>query len=382
MPGSSFGTIFKVTTFGESHGRAVGVIVEGVPPNIEICEAEIQVDMDRRRPGQSKVSTPRKESDKIEIVSGVFDGKTMGPPVTLMIRNNNQEPSAYLDIKHKFRPGHADFSYFTKYGLRDWRGSGRASGRETAARVAAGSVAKKVLQHYGVSVVGFSREIAGIKAKSVDYDIIETPENIVRTPDLSVMDEMIERIQAAQKDENSVGGVVEVHVRNCPPGLGDPVFDKLEAKLAHGVMSIGAIKGFEVGIGFDCVGMFGHEFNDEFYMEDGRIRTKSNNSGGINGGISNGEDIIIRAAVRPPASIATEQDTVTVDKKDDTIEVHGRHDPCITPRAVPVVEAMVAITILDSLLFQEMYKQHRPSEEEMIEFMQKEWGGGSGNEQM
>ena len=380
MPGSSFGRIFKVTTFGESHGRAIGCIVEGMPPNIPLHEDDIQVDLDRRRPGQSKVSTPRKETDTVEILSGVFDGLTTGSPIAMIIRNRNQEPSAYLDIKHKFRPGHADFSFLTKYGIRDWRGSGRASGRETATRVAAGALAKKILAHHGGRVVGFSSEIDGIKGESVDYDVIETPENIVRCADKKVMDEMIKRIEEARDDEDSVGGVVEVHALNMPSGLGDPVFDKMEARLAHAVMSIGAVKGFEVGIGFDCVDMRGSEFNDEFYMEDGRVRTRTNQSGGILGGISTGEDIIIRAAIRPPASIAKKQKTVNVDHKDDDIEVHGRHDPCITPRAVPVVEAMVAIALADALLIQQIYQQYHPPQDEIAEFMKKEWGGGSGNE--
>ncbi len=376
MPGSSIGKIFRVTTFGESHGRAIGVIVEGVPPNLELTEDDIQYDLDRRRPGQSKVSTPRKETDTVEIVSGVFDGRTMGPPVAMLIRNRNADPSAYADFKHKFRPGHADYTYLAKYGIRDWRGSGRASGRETACRVAAGAVAKKVLAQFGVKIVAFSAEIAGVKATKVDYDQIE--ENIVRTADADVADAMIAKIDAAREAENSVGGVVEVRVHGCPVGLGDPVFDKLEALLSHAIMSVGAIRGIEFGAGFEVRDMLGSQYNDEFYTDGDRTRTRTNNAGGILGGISSGEDIVIRAAIRPPASIAQEQKTVTVDGNEESIEVHGRHDPCIVPRVVPVVEAMVAMVLADCLLVQQIYQQHHPSHEDTANFLKKDWPNQEG----
>jgi chorismate synthase len=357
MPGSSIGRLFRVTTFGESHGPAIGALIEGVPPNMPLTEAEIQKELNRRRPGQSKVATPRDEKDKVEIISGVFDGRCMGPPVALLIRNQNMDSSAYIAFKDKFRPGHADWSYQVKYGVRDWRGSGRASGRETACRVAAGAVAKKVLAAHGVSIVGYSLEIAGVRAQQFLYDEIEN--NIVRSPDPDVAEEMIARIEAAKAEEDSVGGIVEVVVRGCPPGLGDPVFDKLEARLAQAVMSIGAVKGFEMGSGFAGVKLKGSQFNDPFVMADGKVRTKTNHSGGILGGIATGEEIVLRCAVRPPASIAKTQQTINLSRQPDSIEVHGRHDPCIVPRAVPVVEAMVALTLADCLLIQLMY-QHNP----------------------
>lgn len=345
MSGSSFGKNFTVTTFGESHGAAIGVIVDGVPAGLELCEADVQKDLDRRRPGQSGVSTPRNESDTVEILSGVFEGRTMGPPVAMLIRNRNQDPGAYDQIKDKFRPGHADFGFQTKYGVRDWRGSGRASGRETACRVAAGAVARKILERDGVSLVAFAREIAGVRAETVDYDAIER--NIVRTADANAAPAMIERIQAAKAAENSVGGIIELHIHGCPAGVGEPVFDKLQAVLAHALMSIGAVKGIEVGVGFAAARMTGLEYNDEFVMDNGRVRTATNHCGGILGGISTGEPIIVRLAIRPPASIGAEQKTVTADGQATSIQTHGRHDPSIVPRAVPVVEAMAAIALAD-----------------------------------
>ncbi len=357
MPGSSIGRIFRVTTFGESHGVAIGAIVEGVPPGLELCEADIQRELDRRRPGQSKVSTPRDEKDRVEILSGLFEGRTMGPPIALVIRNLNIDPSAYVPFKEKFRPGHADYSYQVKYGVRDWRGSGRASGRETACRVAAGAIAKKLLARHGVRLAGYSLEIAGVRAQTVDEAAVET--NIVRSPDPAVVEAMVARIEAAKAAHDSVGGVVEVVAHGVPPGLGDPVFDKLNARLAHAVMSIGAVKGFEIGVGFGCTGMRGSEYNDAFFMEAGQVRTRTNHAGGILGGISTGADLVVRAAIRPPASIAKKQATINRAGEDDSIEVTGRHDPCIVPRAVPVVEAMVAIVLADCLLLQEAYAHER-----------------------
>lgn len=374
MSGNSIGKLFTVTTFGESHGSGIGVIIDGIPPFMELSEADIQQDLNRRRPGQSKVSTPRDEKDKVEILSGVFDGRTMGPPVAMLIRNQNQDPSAYLNIKHKFRPGHADYGYYCKYGVRDWRGSGRASGRETACRVAAGAVAKKILAQRGVTITGFSREIGGIRAESVDLSIIE--DNIVRTADPSVVQPMIESIEAAGKSGNSVGGILEVVIQGCPAGLGDPIFDKLEAKIGQAFLSVGSVKGVEFGAGFAIAKMTGKEYNDEYAVNEGTVVTETNNSGGITGGISTGNNIVVRAAIRPPASIEQKQQTINVDGEEDEIQVFGRHDPCIVPRAVPVLEAMAAIVLADALLIQDAYEKYKCTEDEAAEFMKKEWQAG------
>ena len=373
MSGNTIGEIFKVTTFGESHGRGIGVIVDGIPPYMELCEADVQKDLNRRRPGQSKVSTPREEKDQVEILSGVFEGRTMGPPVAMLIRNQNQDPSAYTDIKHKFRPGHADYGYYAKYGVRDWRGSGRASGRETACRVAAGAIAKKILAERGVTITGFSREIDGIRAETMDLSIIE--DNIVRTCDPAVAEAMIEAIEAAGKAGDSVGGILEVHIKGCPIGLGNPIFDKLEAKLGQAFLSVGAVKGVEFGAGFDIATMKGSEYNDAFSASGDAVSTDTNNCGGIIGGISTGGDIVIRAAIRPPASIEKSQRTINVDKGEEDIQVFGRHDPCIVPRAVPVLEAMAAIVLVDAMLIQDAYDKYKCSEREAAEFMKREYQG-------
>jgi chorismate synthase len=360
MPGNSIGRVFIITTYGESHGTAVGVIVDGAPPGLSLSEQDIQQELDRRRPGQSTVTTPRFEKDRVEILSGVFEGKTTGTPISLFIRNENVDSSAYEHYRELFRPGHADFTYLKKYGRRDWRGSGRASGRETAARVAAGAVAKKALSELGIRICGYALEIASIRAETINLDAIE--KNIVRCPDNSKVGRMIQKIEEARNNGDSVGGVVELLVTGCPPGLGDPVFDRLDAVLAHAVMSIAAVKSFEVGCGMNASRMRGSEYNDPFIIKNRRVRTETNNAGGILGGISTGEDILLRAAVRPPASISKLQKTVTVDGKTATIQVSGRHDPCIVPRIVPVVEAMVAVTILDCLLVQGMYKSYAPGQ--------------------
>lgn len=367
MAPNSIGVLFRVTTFGESHGPAIGVVVDGVPPYMELGEDDVQKELNRRRPGQSSVSTPRKESDTVEIISGVFKGRTMGTPVAMIIRNRNHDSSAYDAIKHKYRPGHADFGYTAKYGVRDWRGSGRASGRETASRVAAGAVARKLLAAQNITVIGFARAIAGIQAQSVVYSAIE--QNIVRTADAAAAESMIQKIDEARAAGDSVGGIVEVHVKGCPPGLGNPVFDKLHATLGHAILSIGAVKGVEFGVGFDCAGMRGSEYNDEFMVEQGRVRTKTNACGGILGGISTGEDIVIRAAIRAPASIALQQNTATVDNTPDTIQTFGRHDPCVVPRAIPVVEAMVAISLADMLLQHNAYEKYRCSPQQLRDFI-------------
>jgi chorismate synthase len=353
MTGSSFGRIFRITTFGESHGKGIGVIIDGMPPKVSISEADIQVELDRRRPGQSRITTSRSEPDTVEILSGVFEGLSTGTPLGLFISNRGSRSGDYVPIKDVYRPGHADYTYQQKYGIRDWRGSGRASGRETAARVAAGAVAKKVLLEESIKIVAFTREIGGIAAKTVSFSEIER--NIVRSPDGDAAIRMIDSIESVKSQGDSVGGIVEVLVQNIPPGLGDPVFDKLEALLAHAIMSIGAVRGVEVGSGFGAAKMRGSEYNDSLYLEEGRIRTETNNAGGILGGITTGEDIVLRAAVRPTGSISKPQQTVSIDNRETSIEVQGRHDPCIVPRIIPVIESMTAITILDCLLQQTAY---------------------------
>ncbi len=369
MSANSFGSLFRVTTFGESHGPAIGAVVDGVPPNLELNETDIQRELDRRRPGQSSVSTPRSESDTVEILSGVFNGRTMGPPVAMLIRNRNQNSTAYDDIKMKFRPGHADYGYTVKYGLRDWRGGGRASGRETACRVAAGAIAKKVLACHGIQITGFAARIGPVAAQGIDYAVIE--KNIVRTADAEAADAMIAAIESAKANGNSLGGIVELHVNSVPAGLGDPVFDKLEAVIAHALMSVGAVKGIEFGAGFASAAMSGKEYNDEFFMDGGQVKTRTNNCGGIIGGISTGNRITIRMAIRPTGSISIEQQTVDIQHNATAIETHGRHDPCIVPRVIPVLEAMAAIALADALLQQLAYGHFRCSQEEGIDFVRE-----------
>ncbi len=350
MPGNTFGQLFKITTFGESHGAANGVILEGVPPNIPLNAKDIQVELDRRRPGQSKITTQRAEGDKVEILSGIFDAKTTGTPIALLIRNQNQHSKDYDNIKNAFRPGHADYTYLKKYGIRDYRGGGRASGRETAARVAAGAVAKKILSARDIQVIAYTLAVENTYAQKIDFAVIE--KNEVRAPDMKAADIMIEKIKKARKDGDSLGGIVEAVVKGCPPGLGDPVFDKLTAQLSHGLLSIGAIRGIEFGAGFGAAKMKGSEHNDLFTICDGKISTQTNHAGGILGGISSGEDILLRVAIKPPSSIAKPQETVNTSKEPVTIHIQGRHDPCICPRIVPVVEAMIALTLVDALLIQ------------------------------
>lgn len=347
---NSFGRVFTVTTFGESHGSGLGAIIDGVPPKVPISAEDIQKELDRRRPGQSGTSSRRKEPDRVEILSGVFEGVTTGTSIALLVRNKDARSKDYETIRDLYRPGHADYTYDTKFGVRDWRGGGRASGRETVARVAAGAVAKKILEGEGITVRGYALEIAGVKAEAIDYSEIE--KNPVRSPDGARARLMKSEIDRAHKEGDSVGGIVQVVVTGCPPGLGEPVFDKLDALLAHAVMSIGGVKGVEVGCGFESSRMRGSSYNDPFYSEGGRIRTSTNNCGGIIGGISTGEEIVLKAAVHPTPSIALQQDTVTRDGEKARVTVSGRHDPCIVPRAVPVVEAMVALTIVDCVLLQ------------------------------
>ena len=356
MPGSLFGRILTITTFGESHGPAIGVVVDGTPPGLAVSAEDIQKELDRRRPGQSAITSPRAEKDKVEILSGIFDGITTGVPIALLIRNEDKRSADYDNLKDLIRPGHADWTYAAKYGLRDWRGSGRASGRETAARVAAGAIAKKVLAARGVGILGYSREIAGVRAGMVDPAEIER--NMARSPDAEAAVQMIARIEQAKAEGDSVGGIVEVVASGCPAGLGDPVFDKLEALLAHAVMSVGAARGVEVGSGFEAARMRGSQFNDQPYNEGGRMKTRTNNAGGIAGGISNGMDIVVRVAMRPPASISRPQQSIDANGEPVTVRIEGRHDPCIVPRAVPVLEAMVALVLADCLLLQQAYRSH------------------------
>jgi len=351
MPGSSFGTHLHLTTFGESHGPGVGVVIDGVPPLIALTEADIQVELDRRRPGQSSVTTPRQEDDRVEILSGVFEGQTTGAPIALLIRNANQRSTDYSNIKDVFRPGHADYTFHHKYGIRDYRGGGRSSGRETAARVAAGAIAKKFLKSIGVTITSYTLSVGPIKADVVDLNEIER--NIVRCPDPNKAVEMIQLIESARDEGDSVGGVIETVVTGTPIGLGDPVFDKLDARLAHAMLSIGTTKGIEFGDGFAATLNRGSQNNDAFIINGDSVTTATNHSGGILGGISNGEPILFRVAIKPASSISKAQSTVTVDNETEVIEVHGRHDPCICPRVVPVIEAMTALTVMDSWLIQQ-----------------------------
>ena len=343
MSGNVFGTIFRITTFGESHGKAVGVVVEGVTPGLDLSEADIQKELDKRKPGQSEVSTSRKERDTVQILSGVFEGKTTGTPLTMIIFNEDADSKSYENIKNLFRPGHADYTYYKKYGIRDYRGGGRSSGRETAARVAAGAVAKKMLLKTGIKITAYVTKAAGIECN--ERDLAEIEKNIVKACDAKTAKAIVERILKLKEDGNSAGGVVECKISGVPAGLGEPVFDKLDADIAKAMLSIGSVKGIEFGLGFKSADITGKENNDQM-DKNGFI---SNNAGGILGGISTGKDIIFRIAVKPTASIASEQKTIDINGDEVVCKTEGRHDPCICPRIVPVVEAMAAIVIVDHL---------------------------------
>ena len=347
MSGSSFGKLFKITTWGESHGRGLGVVIEGCPAGLPIKESDIQLELNRRRTGQSKVTTTRKEGDQIQIMSGVFKGKTTGTPISLLVENEDADSSKYELIKDLYRPGHADYTYDMKYGFRDYRGGGRSSARETVGRVAAGAIAKKLLARERIKIIGFTRQVGKHIAKNIDYREIE--KNIVRCPDNKIAEKMINSIMRARKKGDSLGGVVEVIAKGVPAGLGEPVFDRLDADLAKAVMSMPAVKGVEIGVGFQSAIMTGSECNDVFAMKNKKVITTTNNAGGILGGISNGMDIVIRLVVKPTSSINKAQDTVTQQGKKAEIRVEGRHDPCVATRAVPIAEAMVAITLIDHL---------------------------------
>ena len=353
--GNTFGRAYRVTTWGESHGDAVGVTVDGCPPGLPLSIDVIQKELDRRRPGQSEISTQRRETDQAEILSGVFEGVTLGTPISIGVWNRDAKSKDYEYMRRVFRPSHADYTYQAKYGVRNWKGGGRASARETIGRVAAGAIAKQFLKsEFNIEIVGYVKQIwklrADVDPESVTLDEVES--NIVRCPDQDVAVRMIERIKEARKDGDSLGGIVEAVARNVPPGLGEPVFDKLDADLAKGMLSLPACKGFEVGSGFGGTLMTGSEHNDPFYREGGRIRTRTNNSGGTQGGISNGENIIVRAAFKPTATIVREQETVDEDGTPVAMHGRGRHDPCVLPRAVPIVESMLALVLMDHALRQ------------------------------
>ncbi len=349
--GNLYGTLFKISTFGESHGLAIGAVIDGCPAGLEIDEPFIQAELNRRKPGQSKITTQRKEDDTFKILSGVFEGKTTGAPIAIVIENQDQRSKDYSHIENTFRPSHADFTYQEKYGIRDHRGGGRSSARETAARVAAGAIAKLLLRKYRVEINAFVSQVGELKAPHyTSLDLTKTEENIVRCPDAVTAEKMIALIDQVRLERDTVGGAVTCVIKNTPVGLGEPVFDKLHAELGKAMLSINAVKGFEYGSGFEGVQLRGSQHNDEFYVDEGRVRTKTNHSGGIQGGISNGEDIYFNVAFKPVATIMQDQHTVDKDGNDAIVSGKGRHDPCVVPRAVPIVEAMAALVLVDFLL--------------------------------
>lgn len=357
--GSTTGQIFRVTTWGESHGGGVGVVVDGCPARLPISLREIQTDLDRRRPGQSRITTQREESDEAHILSGIFEGKTLGTPISILVWNKDTKPEDYADIKNAFRPSHADYTYQAKYGIRNWMGGGRASARETVGRVAAGAIARKLLKvRAKIEIIAYVKRVQSIEA-SVNPSKVKRSDverNIVRCPDKATAEKMIRLIEKIRKGGDSAGGIVELVARNVPVGLGEPVFDKLEADLAKALMSLPASKAFEIGSGIAGTYMLGSEHNDPFVKRRGRIRTRSNRSGGVQGGISNGEDLIVRVAFKPTATIMKPQQTVDAKGRKVTLAARGRHDPCVLPRAVPMVEAMVALVLADHLLRQTTQK--------------------------
>lgn len=348
--GNSFGTLFRISTWGESHGGGIGVVIDGCPPRLPLSEEDIQFELDRRRPGQSDITTPRKESDTAKIVSGVFEGRTLGTPIAIYVPNGDQRPSAYSEMKDKFRPSHADFTYQTKFGIRNHEGGGRSSARETIGRVAAGAIAKKIL-HLAAKVEtrAYITRVHDIEMPSIgEFPTLEAVEaSPVRCPHPETAEKMVERIRAMRSEGNSVGGIIECRIRNLPVGLGVPVFDRLEADLAKAMLSIPATKGFEVGSGFEGSKLTGSEHNDTFVNKDGKIGTSSNRSGGVQGGISNGEELVFRVAFKPTATIIQNQHTVDKDGNETELMGRGRHDPCVVPRAVPIVESMASLVLID-----------------------------------
>ncbi|NPV10319.1 MAG: chorismate synthase [Ignavibacteria bacterium] len=353
MAGNSFGNFFRIMTFGESHGKMIGVVIDGLKPNLEIDISEIQRELDRRRPGQSSVTTQRKESDTVQVVSGIFEGKTTGTPICMIIKNEDYRTSDYENIKNIFRPGHGGYTFLKKYGIYDYRGGGRTSGRETAARVAAGAVAKQLLKKRGIKILAYTKQIGDISIQSFDENEIE--KNPVRCPDKNAALKMIDLIEKVKREGDSVGGVIEIKVQGLPAGYGEPVFDKLEADFAKALMSIGAVRGFEIGSGFKSAEMKGSECNDQFRInqETGEVETITNHSGGVQAGISNGAEIIMRIAVKPTSSISKKQRSVTYNGQEVEFQIEGRHDPCICPRIVPVAESMTALVLIDHILMQE-----------------------------
>lgn len=349
--GNTFGQLFRITTFGESHGPAIGVTIDGCPAGLIIDESFIQGELDRRKPGQSKITTQRKEDDTFQILSGVFEGKSTGTPIALVIHNQDQRSKDYSHIAETFRPSHADYTYEAKWGNRDYRGGGRSSARETAARVAAGAIAKALLHQYGIAISAYVSRVGQISAPHYsELDLSQTESNIVRCPHPETAEKMIELIDQVRLDRDTIGGIVTCVIKNTPVGLGEPVFDKLHADLGKAMLSINAVKGFEYGSGFEGVTLRGSQHNDEFFKEGERIRTKTNYSGGIQGGISNGEDIYFNVAFKPVATIMQDQSTVDKAGNETTVSGKGRHDPCVLPRAVPIVEAMAALVLADFLL--------------------------------
>lgn len=357
MSGNSFGTLYKLTSFGESHGKAVGGVIEGVLPGTLIDEDFVQSELDRRRPGQSAITTPRDEKDKVEFLSGIFEGKATGTPIGFVIWNKDQRSKDYGNIKDVYRPSHADYTYQSKYGIRDYRGGGRSSARETIARVVAGALAKLMLKQWGITINAFTSTVGELTLEK-DYkelDLAQTENNIVRCPDPATAEKMINYIDQVRRDKDSVGGVISCVISQVPVGLGEPVFGKLHATLGSAMLSINAVKGFEYGLGFGATHLKGSEHNDEFYMDGDRVRTRTNRSGGIQGGISNGEDIYFNVAFKPIATVLKEQNTVNKDGEEIKSTTQGRHDPCVLPRAVPIVEAMAAMVMIDAVLLNKMY---------------------------
>jgi len=352
---NTFGHLFRITTWGESHGGAIGVVIDGCPPRLKIDIEVIQAELDRRRPGQSHLTTSRQEGDEVQILSGVFEGQSLGTPISMLVWNKDAKPSAYEHLKDVYRPSHADFTYQQKYGIRNWQGGGRASARETIGRVAAGAIAKQILREQeGTEILAYVKQIhtiiADVDSDTVTLDEIES--SLVRCPDATTSEQMAEHIDQVRRDGDSLGGIIESVSRNVPVGLGEPVFDKLKADLAKAMMSLPATMGFQIGSGFGSVTSTGSQHNDPFYNDHGRTRTRTNNSGGTQGGISNGENLLLQVAFKPTATIRKAQETVDIHGNSVTLSAHGRHDPCVLPRAVPIVEAMVALVLVDHLLRQ------------------------------
>lgn len=349
---NTFGNVFRITSFGESHGEAIGGIIDGMPAGMAIDLELVQKELDRRKPGQSEIVSSRKESDRVRILSGIFDGKTTGTPIGFAIENKDQRLSDYSDLKDKFRPSHADFTYTTKYGIRDYRGGGRSSARETAVRVVAGAFAKQALAGFGIRIKAFTSQIGNVRLENdyTHYDLNAAESNIVRCPDSETAERMRQTILQARSEGDTVGGIVSCVIKGVPPGLGEPVFDKLQARLGYAMLGINAAKGFEYGMGFDGCSRKGSEMNDMFLTKDGNISTVTNHSGGIQGGISNGQDIYFRVAFKPVATLLKEMETIDQLGNKASIHAKGRHDPCVLPRAVPIVEAMAAIVVFDMML--------------------------------